>query len=37
MICILEFILTYVECLFHQLLNKHIIFEFDLEINNMKD
>lgn len=36
-ICSLEFIITYVECLFHQLLNKYITFQTDLEINNIKN
>lgn len=35
MICIIEFIITYMEFLFHQLVNKYVTFQSDLEINNM--
>lgn len=36
-LCIHEFIITYVKCLFHQLVNKHITFQSYLETNNMKN
>lgn len=34
-ICSLEFIIIYMECLFYKIFNKHITFQSDLKINNI--